>query len=539
MKTVKLVFGLIMVLALISGSAVIAQEVDPTDGELLKSPQLSDPFLERDLVPATQGPIADPEPEPDGGVSASEELPRMEPQPYPVSEILELDITGMPDETDPAVEGLIELHVPSQHNEFIMPEEMEVIPDELARDVGYYGALFSIATTDANENHPTVAHGGNYYMVVYYDGGNIRAKVYTNTGSLYQNFLIRDCSPNFCGYPSVAYEAKSGLFLVAYEYFDGSDYEIYHRAVSPTGPVGTSVYTTPSSNEWWPSVACNSVDGSCLVAHEDMTNDQIEGVWLRLSSTGISDYSGIILLESTTDDVSRPYMAWGKGTGRYMLTYRRYTSSQWRPYYQHLYDVYTTPDQYSHGPAFVVPSTFETGTPTYPTGVTYDPCTQKFAIVFTNEWSSSIFDVWVAYKHPTTATGYGHQDVAYAWAKEHLADISFVTDPHLTPACGRMDKMVVIYKNEDSGRILAADLLGNSSVTYPSYVIDYEYKHTVVATNLALPPFSVYWSVLSSGSKNANLFAAVFANAPLSGGNNVYGRLLKVPDKNFMPLMLR
>jgi hypothetical protein len=312
MKTIKFVFGLIMVMALVSGSAVIAQEVDPPREEGLTGEAAPpDPsYEERSMFmtsPPLEGDLAQREADKQRELESFgmfDDLMMMDTVEPPVltpEDLMGSDLV-MPDA--PVQEELLPPTFPLEKE-----DEVREVEENDTRAVSIESGLIYIASSFDNEYWPSVAHGGNYYMAVYAYNGNIYAKFYSNSGAYQNTHTVADWSVD-CGYPTVAYEAKSGLFLVAYEYYYGiSDHDIYVQAVSPTtGKVGVSrVAGSSLHDEWYPNVACNPISGSCLVAYQHNQEYRIKGKFFTLSSTGIPAFSSVYDLTGSTES-RRPYL---------------------------------------------------------------------------------------------------------------------------------------------------------------------------------------------------------------------------------------
>jgi hypothetical protein len=378
-------------------------------------------------------------------------------------------------------------------------------------------------------------------MVVYAHNGNIYAKVYSNTGVWQYTHTVADHTKD-CGYPSVAYEASTGLFLVAYEhYLSSSDHDIYVAAISPTaGKLGsTRVVAFSVDHEWYPDVACKHTNGTCLVAYQHNAEYRIKGKFFTLSSTGISAESGIYNLTAATN-AGFPHLAWGVGTGYYMVTYTWMDSGgESFPMYNKVYDYpVTAGDQHIHNNAFVVsPTFFSNDNDKYNYDVAFDPCTRKFLVSFYRLWGPNDNDVYAVAKHSSSlASGFTPFSVAASFDNEYAGAISFVTDGYLTPACGSMDKLVVAYDNNTVG-IKAADLRGNSSTTNPVYVRDDYNRHLVVE------PINASYSLINypaiSSGRYGELMIAYEPYWTSRGDGDIWARIVEVRERTYLPLTLR
>lgn len=354
---------------------------------------------------------------------------------------------------------------------------------------------------------PAVAYGNGYYMVVFEEEGDIIAKVYDTDGEKQGSHEVAVCGQDGCSYPVVAYEVNSGLFMVVYvlEHEDG-DHFILAQLVSPTDGKFKDAHEVYDYNddETRPSVACSYYN--CLVAFETSFDRRIAGVFLGVDSGGISDLSTPRFLTDTTD-AYRPRLAWGIGTDLYMVTYIRLDKDQMRvdaKFNKVLAGPVWSGDQYIHSSRYVVPQGHpELKGSTLEPDVAYDPCTEKFVIVFTH-WGDDGDDVHAIAKGVTLEVDlFQPFDVAVTSLDEHSPAISFVKGDQYTPSCGAMDKLVVVYQNSYLG-IMAADLRGNSSKTNPTYVVDPVSEHFVVDVNTSL--LNHRSPAISSGSSRAEMF---------------------------------
>ena len=174
------------------------------------------------------------------------------------------------------------------------------------------------------------------------------------------------------------------------------------------------------------------------------------------------------------------------------------------------------------------------------TGAAYDPCTEKFILLWDYENETTNGDVAFSMIDKTAGTVHSMGWIAATDKSELSGDISFVTDDSLPAACGLMDKLIVTYVNVDNViQINAAELQGNSQVIDSSYSVDPKSKHLLV---YEYPAFKNGNMSISSGSTLAEMFIAFNEFIYSSGipNDDIYGRIIRVPvNKNYLPLLMR
>jgi hypothetical protein len=545
MKAFEFVFVLIMILALISGTVALAQEIDPPErseppaGEVVQPASEFGPHARVDTSPTIEGDIAQLEAEKQQAMrdlGMINELPFMETFDPPF--LPQEDFIGFSDELilDDDLQTPIWPTMPYEKE-----GEQDALEDNAARTVHPVSGTIYIANSIDEDWWPAVAHGGGHYMVVYTHNFDIVARVYSDTGGYQSTHTVADF-PNNCENPSVAYEASSGLFLVTFEYYwSETDHDIYVQAVSPTtgnrggvSTAGTTVY-----NESYPDVDCKHTNGTCLVAYQHNHEYRIKGRFFTLTNMGISAMSAIYDLTDAKQS-SGPALAWGKGTGYYLVTYKWSFTGKNQAMYSKVYDSpVSSGDQYVHGNAVVDNPSVGLNNK-FSTDVAFDPCTQTFVVSFHYDYAgdASDIDIYAVAKNAgSSAFGYIPFSVANSIQNESQGVISFVTDNHLAPKCGAMDKLVVAYNNFQVG-IKAADLRGNSNTADPLYARDEYFNHLVVASN------SGSWikihPAISSGSAQAEMFIAynpLYQYSPWD--NDVWGRIVDVRLRTYLPLITR
>ena len=539
---IKAMFALSMILVLISGSSAFAQEVVPP--ERGDPPQdIPPPQDDFDLYDQThpiyeliQGIEGDPEQRLAEKLEEMESLgiittyPRMEE--FEPHVLLDDDLLELDDQV--LIESQFTMQDPVDIPYEKEGEPQGALDSELQSVNPVTGPIIIEESVAIDFGPPAVAYGRGYYMVVYEADGAIIGKVYNTAGDWQHTHTIVD-HPNGSAYPSVAYEAQSGLFVVAYQFTYNQEgrQNIHVFAVSPTdGKLETGVPLAISSyDETRPSIACKHTNSTCLVAFQHSKESRIKGGFVSVSSSGIT-------LEGTPRNLTaatgayRPKLAWGMDSGYYMVTYNWIESLsplKVHAMYNKVYD-YPTGGQHIHTNEYVVPEH------TYPyftnrtlnPDVAYDPCTEKFVITFSYYYATDDYDIWAVAKSSTeVATGFPPFDVAISGDNERSPAISFVKGDHLTPSCGALDKLVVTYRNTDRG-IMAADLRGNSSKTDPVYVRDSVLDQFVVASNTS---FIDHWfPAISSGTKMSEMFIAYAPYYVNEGDHDIWGRIVEVME---------
>ena len=394
--------------------------------------------------------------------------------------------------------------------------------------------------TDLDEHSPAIAHGDDYYMVIFLAEGVLHGRVFDANGDYYAGGPIYG-GERPSSNPAVVYESHTGLFIVVFEYhFSETDFDIRAVAVSPhTGPTGiVGAIVQSTDDEVNPDIACNARTGSCLLAYQWGAENEhpIQGKFIYLDSDGILSWSGVAYPLSSS--VGRaPHLAWGRTTGTYFLTYSWYLNgtSEWFPAYTHLYDVPVAPPQSIYDDYLLVSETYNPGFDKEPLSATYDSCTNTYVLLWYDEYEEGDKDIMMAVMDDWQPDIHGDGCVACSYDNEYAGDISFVSDDHVTPICGVTDKVVVTYKNAQKG-VFATDLRGNNDKNDPVYFWDFVDNHALIA------PDGVAWDgydpVIASGD-HGKMFIAWnwywFDNAD----DDVWGRLIHAYWAEFLPLLTR
>ncbi len=526
MKVCKLIFGLLMVLVLVSGSAAFAQEVEPPErGEPPEgwlSPYDPDeyeiPFDELDQV--IEGDLEQ---------LAAEKLSEMERMGL-LTTLPLMDDGEPPELGDDASYPELDHQVSIEQQDEKEGELHVTVDSELQAINPVTGKIWVASSSAIDYGPPAVAFGGNHYMVVYESNGNIMAKVYNTSGQLQATHTVADFIKD-CSRPAVAYQSTKGLFVVVYQYaWSDSDEDIRAQLVHPTeSNVGGSLFIASSNyNEVNPSIACRKTP-NCLVAYQHAGEARIKGRFITVGTTGLTSWSTIRDL-STETMVYRPKLTWGRDTGFYMLTYNWLVTSLPPSIHARYTKVYDTPQdpgwgQHAHDSEYVESQTPNTRNP-YPA---YDPCTDKFVIAYERYWGGP--DDWDIYAVAKTSgwqpTGFTPFSVAGSLANEKTPAISFNRWDNWSPICGEMNKLVVTYRDVDRG-IMAAELRGNSSPTNPIYQRDLTINHFVVDSNSST--IDQRSPVISTGSHLAEMFIAYQEYFVDWGDHDIRGRIVEVME---------
>jgi len=454
-----------------------------------------------------------------------------------------LDVEPIPEEIPahplPSGEG-IDLTPPGFERDDVDP-----LIDESNRVVYPESGLIGVAiTTTYDEYDPDIAHGGGYYMIVYTYSGNVHARVYDNNGKLYTGGLVYDGYRD-CSNPTIAYDAFKRIFVVAFEYdFGGTDtdYDIYAIAVSPhSGPLGSVAgISSAIGMEDDPTIACNTriSTGGCLVAFEYLSGNPIHGKFIYTYTGGISSYSATAYPLDVYDGIN-PYLAFGKGTGTYLLTYDYYFGDpyyEYAPVYNHLYDVYVSGDKYVHSgfyPSYTGMSLYQ---PKYTIAAAYDPCLQKYVLMWRYYYDSTWrYDIRVHVISPTSGSTYGSGWLNATTADSYAGDIAFVTDSHAAPVCGPGDRFVATYKNAGDG-VYVTDIWGTGTVSSPVYVWNGSAYHYEAASDMS--GLIGYYPVIASGARGKVMIAwNWYFTSTLD--DDVWARMIRVFWTDFLPIMAK
>ena len=400
-----------------------------------------------------------------------------------------------------------------------------------------------IAVSEDAERWPAVAGGGDHIMVVYVKEDrqsidNIFASVIPDESAKPLLYPISKHEAD-CAHPDVAYHASSGLFIVVYS-CNHSD--VYVQTFSPTTEsVGVlEVIASGDATSGYPAIACNQAESSCLIAYH-YDESQIKGRYINLNSTGITGLSDIYDL-SDAADAGRPYLAWGKGVGTYLVAYNeQLAAAEVQPSFTHVID-HDDPvmvEKFLHPSTLAVPPGFSsTGYDALVSDAAFDPCTQKFLISFDYDAAGdgSNYDVWAAVVHPTDPINFTPMPIADTPVSESNSAISYVSGDTQTPSCGTMDRLLVGYINDEVG-LMAVELRGSSSPSTPVYTCETANQHHVVEYHT--PMDRVNDMRILGGAADRRFLMVYEIYHPFSGDYDVWGKFVGLLDLVYLPLVLR
>ena len=169
---------------------------------------------------------------------------------------------------------------------------------------------------DHVEQYSAATHGDNYVAVAHTLDGEIYVFIYYY-GVWIDRFLVSDGGSHSSTNPDIAYEASSGLFVVVWQKYHVSElWGVNAVAVDPLNrTVGSIIEVVPVSDrdETNPSIACNYMDSSCLVAFSSHgEDDYIGGQFIGVSpDEGLSLISEFDFPISTLFNEFDPHVAWG------------------------------------------------------------------------------------------------------------------------------------------------------------------------------------------------------------------------------------
>lgn len=389
-----------------------------------------------------------------------------------------------------------------------------------------------------NEHSPAIAHGDGYYMITYIIGGDVWAQVFDQNGDHYNDVLVYDGWYRPCSNPVIAYESQTGLFIIVFEFhLDDDNHDIMVVAISPhEGKIGNVVSIAHTDHdEFNPDVACNAHEGSCLLAYQEGGSNQIQGKFLYIDSSGISGCSSSVPLSQFVG--REPHLAWGRTTGNYFLAYSWFyaDTSEWFPVYTHVYDVIESPPQYIHQNHLLVNYAYNPNFDKEPLGVTYDPCTNTYVLLWYDEHSAGDKDIHISVMKDEDPGILGSGCIACSYDNEYTGDISFVLDDHIQPNCGLADKVVVTYKTMNKG-VYATDLRGNNDKTDPIFNWDDISVHALISADGINT--SGRNPIITSGD-HGKMFVTWRLYWTNTYSEDIWGKLIHAYWTDFLPLITR
>lgn len=400
---------------------------------------------------------------------------------------------------------------------------------------------FHIVETGNTEPSSAVAYGDGVYVIAYVKQG------YNEINSIYLSVVADEFAQPLpykisqhtspCGQPAIAYHADSELFIIVYEHNHKDIYaQVFSASTEFIGPV--VLISSDEVQKGSPAVACNQTADSCLVAYQN-DGTHIKGRYIDIDSGGIAGLSEVYAL-TDADGAGRPHLAWGRGSGTYLVAYNeRLASGEVRPSYTHVFDhdnPLRTGIQLHPSQPVLSADFYATGKDAFVTDVAFDPCTQRYLLSINYDafGDGSNFDLWGAVVDAINPITSGAFPIAETPASEHGGAICFITADHEMPACGSMDRLVVTYINAEMG-LMAAELRGNSNPTAPSYAGDPADQHLLVAHHSNM--FLITSVRLKSDSMR--MLVAYERNFPFSESYDVFGSFLAVRSQIYLPLVMR
>ena len=197
-----------------------------------------------------------------------------------------------------------------------------------ARGISPVRDAFLIAETGEIQPSSAVAYGGGEGVVVFlksdkHGDNNIYAAVISGQDDGPFVYPISNHAQN-CGHPAIAYHASSGLFIILYTHHQQ---DIYAVVFSPsTALIGPAhLISDDEVNKGNPAVACNQLDGVCLVAYQQ-SDTHIKGRYIEVSSEGIGGMSELYDFADAFQ-VDQPRLAWGRGKGAFLLAFNEQLAS--------------------------------------------------------------------------------------------------------------------------------------------------------------------------------------------------------------------
>ena len=415
-----------------------------------------------------------------------------------------------------------------------------------ARGIYPLSDAFLIAENGKIKPSSAVAYGGENFVVVYVKENHdqlesIHATVIPghDHGQLGHYAIPKQPHAYDCGYPAIAYHASSGLFVIVYSHHSR---DIYAVVFSPsTDYVGPAILVSEDSvHKGFPAVACNQLDGVCLVAFQQ-SGMQIKGRYIEVGREGIVGLSAVYDLADAIR-VDQPRLAWARGKGTFLLAYNeQLASGEVQPSYTHVFDQ-DDPQvaiKLLHPSASVLPGGFfPPGSKAILTDAAFDPCSEAFVLTIDYDGAGDgvNFDLWGAVVHARDPLSSGAFPIADTAVGEQGGAIRFVTADHVKQACGGMDHLVVAYINADVG-LMAVELRGNSNPTTPSYAVDPVDQHTVISGHGNMCQIS--FAALSSGVLDGQVLVFYERYFLFSKDYDLWGHFLAVRSHTYLPLVMR
>ncbi|MBG0786421.1 MAG: hypothetical protein H0S79_15095 [Anaerolineaceae bacterium] len=411
--------------------------------------------------------------------------------------------------------------------------------------------VLHIADDDAeDEERSRVAYAHSEYGIAYLLDDEIWVTFYRYDGAYINTYRITDGSGEASYSCDIAFEGSSAMFVVAWQNYDG-DYDVYSRAVNPYLGVQGSIVAVANSaeSEMGPSLDCNSMDGSCLVAFAyHGSSEYVQGRFMNVSSSGVSapSHSPFTIL-SNGSYLRQVSVAWGWNSDTYGITAQVLASSG--PdfgVYNHVHDTYNSSGSQTLHETTRMAASDWTDYDLIPTDLTYDPWTKNYLALMTHDFGGSGTDFDVRMKPFSGDDNYKVSDpiiVAYTGLSEESGTISFITDAFdayfwdMGP-----DKIVVAYhlSGGDPETILTTIISGNRNSSDPQYTVPDESEHQVVKAALIWDS-AVSDPAIAGGAGGGEYMVTWtdFNSNLATSSDDIYGMILKSETLNFIPLLLR
>lgn len=215
------------------------------------------------------------------------------------------------------------------------PSDHDIYGKVLNADGSTFKGTFPIYLTDKSQMYPMVAYDGpnKRFLVVWVNeyssaDRDILGKLLDADGNTFLDTFIISNVTNDQWFPTVAYDSVNKKFLVAWEELVGADWDIYGRLVDASGsPISADIIIEGvSGNQYKPSVTYDSTNQRFFVAwvHEYSPSDHdIYGKVLNADGSISKPTFGII---TTTLDQMGPSVAYDSNNNGFHVAYQEYST---------------------------------------------------------------------------------------------------------------------------------------------------------------------------------------------------------------------
>ena len=404
--------------------------------------------------------------------------------------------------------------------------------------------------TPRMKSDPEVAYGYSEYGIAYLMDDEVWVTFFRYDGIEINTYRISDGTGEASYSCDIAFEGSSGLFVVAWQNYDYSSYDVLSRAVHPQmGPQGSIVSVADTSEaEMGPSLDCNHNDGSCLVAfnyHDGY--DAVKGRFMNVSSSGVSapSHSAFIIINNGeyTRELS---VAWGWNAGTYGIIVQVYMGlDPSYGLYTHVYDTYQSGgDQMPHNPIYLTPTDW-TDYDIIPTDLTYDPCTQNYLALFSHPYNGDDNDHDIYMKPFSADSTFKISDpikVSYTSNNEHSGAISFMTNAWAAQFGIVPDEIAVTYEREPGFPygIMTTIIKGNCTPASPEYTVVNWWQHMSIRTTGAITTDIGEPAVSGSGGNGEYMVTWTDDNSGINtNSDDIFGMILRSEKLFYLPLLLK